>query len=76
MPPRSTRVKTLLGEGKVIDYQILAQLVVVELDNGTKTTVPREELEIISQPQIDNAQDESAPDKDAEDANNNGQTNA
>jgi cell fate regulator YaaT (PSP1 superfamily) len=76
MPPRSTRVKTRLGEGKVIDYQILAQLVVVELDNGTKTAVPRAELEIISRPPGSNTQDDSAPASDAEDANNNEQTKA
>jgi len=76
MPPRSTRVKTRLGEGKVIDYQILAQLVVIELDNGTKTAVPRAELEIISRPPGSNTQNDSTPANDAEDTNNNEQKNA
>jgi cell fate regulator YaaT (PSP1 superfamily) len=60
MPPRSTRVKTRLGMGKVIDYQILAQLLVIELDNGTKTAIPRNEVEIISQPQHNNVPEEPA----------------
>jgi cell fate regulator YaaT (PSP1 superfamily) len=62
MPPRSTRVKTRLGMGKVIDYQILAQLLVIELDNGTKTTVPRTEAEIISQAPLNNVPEEPATD--------------
>jgi cell fate regulator YaaT (PSP1 superfamily) len=73
MPPRSTRVRTHLGEGKIIDYQILAQLVAVELDNGSKTVVPRDELEIISQPQ-GNIPDESTEETDAEEKGDNEQT--
>jgi cell fate regulator YaaT (PSP1 superfamily) len=69
LPYRNTRVKTRLGEGKVVDYQILAQLVVVELDNGTKTVVPREEIEIIPQSGQQNIQDEPAEDSDAENTN-------
>jgi cell fate regulator YaaT (PSP1 superfamily) len=75
MPPRSTRVKTRLGPGKVIDYQILAQLVVIELDNGTRTAVPRSELEIISLPQGTIAPDEPPPENTPEETNNNEQTN-
>jgi cell fate regulator YaaT (PSP1 superfamily) len=48
LPPRNTRVNTRLGTGRIIDYQILAQLVMVELDNGTKTAIPRSEIEIIA----------------------------
>ena len=73
MPPRSTRVRTQLGEGKIIDYQILAQLVMVELDNGTKTVVPRDEIEIISKPQ-GNIKNESAEDSDAETSDSDEQT--
>jgi len=58
MPPRNTRVKTQSGEGRIVDYQILAQLVMIELDNGTKTVLPRDEIEIISQPKWGDAQDE------------------
>jgi cell fate regulator YaaT (PSP1 superfamily) len=70
LPHRNSRVKTQLGEGKVIDYQILSQLIIVELDNGTKTVVPREEIEVISQPQPDTVKDDSAADTDAEDTSN------
>jgi cell fate regulator YaaT (PSP1 superfamily) len=76
LPYRNTRVKTHLGEGKVIDYQILSQLVIVELDNGTKTVVPREEIEIISQPRQDNARDESIEDSDAENTSGNDKVGA
>ena len=58
LPYRNSRVKTQQGLGRVIDYQILTQLVMVELDNGTKTVVPREEIEIISQQPAQNVQDE------------------
>lgn len=76
MPPRNTRVKTQSGEGRVVDYQILAQLVMIELDNGTKTVLPRDEIEIVSQPKRPDARDDSAADAGTEDANNNEQTNA
>ena len=69
LPYRNTRVKTRLGEGKVIDYQILSQLIVVELDNGTKTVVPREEIEIIPQSGQQNLPDESVEEGDAENIN-------
>ena len=76
MPPRNTRVKTPSGEGRVVDYQILSQLVVIEHDDGTTTVVPRDELEIISQPQQGPPQDNPAADTDAEDTNTNEQTKA
>jgi len=50
LPKKNTRVKNKHGEGKVIDTQILTQLVVVEHDDGKKIAVPVEELEIISPP--------------------------
>ncbi len=50
LPKKNTRVKTKHGEGKVIDTQILTQLVMVGHDDGTKITVGIEELEIISSP--------------------------
>jgi cell fate regulator YaaT (PSP1 superfamily) len=66
MPPRSTRVKTQQGLGRVVDYQILAQLVMIELDGGTRTVVPRDEIEIVSMPQGHEAKDESAEASEAE----------
>jgi len=51
LPKKNTRVKTQHGQGKVIDTQILTQLVVVEYDNGEKIATPVDELEIISLPE-------------------------
>ncbi len=50
LPKKSTLVKTKQGQGKVIDTQILTQLVVVEYENGEKIATPVDELEIISAP--------------------------
>ena len=54
LPPRNTLVNTKLGRGRIIDYQVLAQLVMVELENGTRTAIPRNEIEIIGMPQQGN----------------------
>jgi hypothetical protein len=75
MPPRNTRVKTASGEGRVVDYQILSQLVIVENNDGTRTVLPRDELQIISPPQRDNSRDDSEAPTDTEDAGSNEQTN-
>jgi cell fate regulator YaaT (PSP1 superfamily) len=48
LPKKNTKVKTELGQGKVVDTQILTQLVMVEHEDGTKIAVPLDELEIIS----------------------------
>lgn len=48
LPKKNTRVRTQHGEGKVINSQILTQLVMVEHDNGTMAAIPREEIEIIA----------------------------
>jgi cell fate regulator YaaT (PSP1 superfamily) len=61
LPPRNTRVNTRLGTGRIVDYQVLAQLVMVELDNGTKTAIPRSEIEIIAPSQPGSAQDAPLP---------------
>ena len=50
LPKKNTKVKTGYGEGKVIDTQILTQLVMVEYDSGSKAAVPIEEIEVISTP--------------------------
>lgn len=75
MPYRGTRVKTSEGLGRVVDYHILTQLVIVELDNQTRTSVPREELEIISQQPAQNTQEEPPADTDRDETNHNEQTN-
>jgi cell fate regulator YaaT (PSP1 superfamily) len=50
LPKKNARVKTKYGEGKVVDSQILTQLVMVEHIDGVKVAVPVEELEVISSP--------------------------
>lgn len=47
MPKRSSRVKTELGEGTVVDYQILTQLLRIELDSGNTEVFALEDIEII-----------------------------
>jgi cell fate regulator YaaT (PSP1 superfamily) len=70
LPRKQTRVKTKHGLGKVVDTQILTQLIMVEHDDGVKEALPLEEIEIISaaqdkninQPAPDNNIDQPAPD--------------
>lgn len=50
LPRKNTLVKSKHGQGKVIDTQILTQLVVVEYENGEKIATPVDELGIISPP--------------------------
>jgi cell fate regulator YaaT (PSP1 superfamily) len=47
LPKKNARVKTKQGEGKVVDTQILTQLVLVEYQNGEKIAVPVDDMEII-----------------------------
>jgi cell fate regulator YaaT (PSP1 superfamily) len=55
LPPRNTLVNTPEGKGRIIDYQVLAQMVMVELETGKRATIPRAEIEILSQAQMNNA---------------------
>jgi len=66
LPKKRTTVKTKHGQGKVVDTQILTQLVVVELDNGTKNAVPVEELEIVAPPETTATKEQDRSPKDAE----------
>lgn len=50
LPRRNTIVQTPKGKGKVIDGQILTQLVMVEYENGDKEAVGIETIEIVGQP--------------------------
>lgn len=69
LPKKNTIVKTDHGRGKVVDTQILTQLVMVEHDDGTKIAVPVEELNIIPSPpnekktQKDTSKNKSQDDK-------------
>ena len=47
LPKKNTRVKTKQGQGKVVDTQILTQLVIVEYESGEKAAVGVDEVEII-----------------------------
>ncbi len=47
LPKKNTKVKTKHGQGKVVDTQILTQLVIVESESGEKVAIPVEEIQII-----------------------------
>ena len=61
LPKKNTKVKTKFGEGKVIDTQILTQLVMVETSDGQKVSVALEELEVISPPEAAKKEQNSTP---------------
>jgi hypothetical protein len=48
LPKKGILVKTKNGQGRVVDTQILTQLVVVECEDGTRIASPVDEIEIIS----------------------------
>ncbi len=48
LPKKGSVVRTKRGEGKVVDTQILTQLVVVEYENGEKAAFPLEEINPLS----------------------------
>lgn len=50
LPKRNSWVQTQRGEGKVIDGQILTQLVVVEHEGGEREAVPVEEITVLPSP--------------------------
>ena len=47
LPKKNSRVKSRQGEGKVVDTQILTQLVLVEYENGEKIALPVDDIEIV-----------------------------
>jgi len=49
LPKKNTRVKTTKGQGRVIDTQILSQLVMIEYESGERIAVGLEEVEILPQ---------------------------
>jgi cell fate regulator YaaT (PSP1 superfamily) len=62
LPKKNTKVKTKHGRGKVVDTQILTQLVLVEHEDGEKVAFPIEEIEVISGAETRKKQD-NAPKK-------------
>lgn len=61
LPKKNTKVKTKHGEGKVVDTQILTQLVLVEYQNGEKIAVPLDDMEIIHEPASAKGDQENLP---------------
>ena len=61
LPKKNTRVKTKHGQGKVVDTQILTQLVMVEYESGERIAVPVENIEIITAPASTKAEQEKTP---------------
>jgi cell fate regulator YaaT (PSP1 superfamily) len=51
LPRRNATVKTPRGEGRVIDAQILTQLVIVEYEAGNREAVGVEDIEVIRRPE-------------------------
>jgi cell fate regulator YaaT (PSP1 superfamily) len=49
LPRRNSVVKTEKGQGRVIDTQILTQLVVVEYENGDREAIGLENIQVVSQ---------------------------
>lgn len=47
MPHRSTPVQTPKGPGKVVDTQILTQLVVIQMESGDRQAWPLDEIQIL-----------------------------
>ncbi len=47
LPKKNAKVKTKHGQGKVVDTQILTQLVVIEYESGEKVATPVDEIKII-----------------------------
>ena len=47
MPHRNTPVQTPKGTGRVVDMQILTQLVVVQMDSGDRQAWPLDEIKIL-----------------------------
>jgi cell fate regulator YaaT (PSP1 superfamily) len=71
LPKKNTKVKTKHGEGKVVDTQILTQLVLIEYQSGEKTAVPVEDIEIIKDTKSTKNNQEKPPKKDKQKARKN-----
>lgn len=61
LPKKNTKVKTKHGQGKVVDTQILTQLVVVEYESGEKVAIPVDEIEIIPVPAKTEEEQDNTP---------------
>jgi cell fate regulator YaaT (PSP1 superfamily) len=67
LPKRNAKVRTIHGEGKVVDTQILTQLVVIEHDGGMKVAIPVEEIEVISSTETTEEEQDSTSNSESQD---------
>jgi cell fate regulator YaaT (PSP1 superfamily) len=65
LPRRNATVKTARGEGKVIDSQILTQLVVVEYADGNREAIGVEDIEVIRRPEQAKGKSKAAEEEEA-----------
>jgi len=63
LPKKNTRVKTEKGQGRVVNTQILTQLVMVEYESGEKVAVALEDIEILPQSAATDQKKNSNPKK-------------
>ena len=63
LPKKNVRVKTKHGQGKVVDTQILTQLVMIEYQSGERIAAPVEEIEIVPASQSTKEEQEKPPQK-------------
>ncbi|OHB77228.1 MAG: hypothetical protein A2Z25_08280 [Planctomycetes bacterium RBG_16_55_9] len=70
LPKKNTRVRTKQGIGKIVDAQILTQLVMVEYEDGERDAVGLEEIEILP-PSAANEPRKDSPPTIQESQNNN-----
>ena len=68
LPKKNTKVRTNYGEGKVVDTQILTQLVLVEFNDGKKLAVGMEELEVIPASSTTKKKQNAVPDNESQDS--------
>jgi cell fate regulator YaaT (PSP1 superfamily) len=61
LPKKNTKVRTKHGEGKVVDTQILTQLVVVEYESGEKAALGVDEIEVINSDAATKQNQDSTP---------------
>ncbi len=67
LPKKNTKVNTKHGQGKVVDSQILTQLVVVEYESGEKVAIPVDEIKIIPASEATKEKQDSTPENNKQD---------
>ena len=71
LPKKNTRVKTKQGIGKVVDSQILTQLVMVEYEGGERNAVGVEEIKILPPTSAKDEKQNSGPNNQKQNNNKN-----